>query len=383
MSLVNDIRIEFNVHVRRSVKIEEWLKMSVAALPKERREPDYIEFLNQTFRNFLEELKTIEVTGPITEKIIANIYKSEVIAESIMSAVAKYYAGHPGEAYEELWKGITEIRPFIRSLVADSVNKDDLRNLYRIRKKNEGRITKKDMFHIPYELRHLVSSQRYSIPGFPSLYLGSSLYIAWRELGCPDLNSIVVSRVETIDNVKILDFGYAPQYEPDIYRTLETHHKGEELLSEQYVSRIICWPLIAACSIKVMHKQGHFKPEYIIPQLLLQLIRNDVIGEDVDGIRYFSMNTDDDIPSLLIHNNFVFPVKQSKPTGQCDILKRKFFLTEPASWQLLNLIYEEPEYPLTSDAYIQLVRGIDTRYRSTDFAKIEARLIALPAARVK
>lgn len=365
------------------MKIEDFLKLPDISLPRERSETDFVHFLNETFLEFLNELRNLEITGPITEKIVNNIDKSEIISRSTVSAVTKYYAGHPSEAYEELKTGILEILPFIRNLVADSVDKDYLKNLYRIRIKEDRAFAKKDMFHIPYELRHLVSSQRYSIPGFPSLYLGSSIYIAWRELGCPELNTIVTSRVETRDNVKMLDFGYAPQYEPRMFGTLETHYEGSELISEKFISRIVCWPLLAACSIKVMHKNGNFKPEYIIPQVLLQLVRNNIIGDDIDGIRYFSMNVDYDMPSLLIHNNFVFPVKEARSNGQCKILRDKFFLTEPASWQLLNSIHEEPDYSHTPEAAIQLIRGINTSYRSTDFAKIEARLIELPASKVE
>jgi len=361
------------------MRLLELLKSPVTSLPKEREGIDFLDFLEDVFDKFFRHLSELDVTGDITEKIHLNVDNSRILADSIISSITRYYDGHPGEAYEVLKNGILRVHPHIRSLVAESASAAYFKNLYRIRIKEDKTITREGMFHIPFQLRHLVRSQRYSIPGFPSLYLGSSIYIAWREMGCPDLNNVIVSRVEANEDIKILDFGYVPQYEPEVIANLENYTVGADVLSEMFLARIVCWPLMAACSVKVEHKKSPFKPEYIIPQILLQLIRNDVFGEDIDGIRYFSMNTGNDIPSLRIHNNFVFPVKVNNLSGHCETLKRKFKLTEPASWQLLNSIYEEPDYIHTPDGFIQLVKGINTRYRSTDFAKIEARLTEIPA----
>ena len=60
-------------------------------------------------------------------------------------------------------------------------------NFYRARDNNTGFLyTKEEMFHIPYELRHKVTNQRYSVSGLPCLYLGSSTYLCWEELERPD-----------------------------------------------------------------------------------------------------------------------------------------------------------------------------------------------------
>ena len=39
-----------------------------------------------------------------------------------------------------------------------------------------------DIFHIPYNLRAKISSNRYSISGYPSLYLSTSLELCKQEL---------------------------------------------------------------------------------------------------------------------------------------------------------------------------------------------------------
>ena len=42
-----------------------------------------------------------------------------------------------------------------------------------------------EMFHIKYELRGKVQTQRCSFPGLPCLYLGCSSYVCWLELNRP------------------------------------------------------------------------------------------------------------------------------------------------------------------------------------------------------
>lgn len=37
----------------------------------------------------------------------------------------------------------------------------------------------------------------------------------------------------------------------------------------EVISYLIIWPLMAACSVRVKNTTNTFKPEYIIPQLLL------------------------------------------------------------------------------------------------------------------
>ena len=54
-------------------------------------------------------------------------------------------------------------------------------NLYRMRISKET-LSKEKMFHVPFNMREKVSSARFSIPGFPCLYLGTSLEVCWNEI---------------------------------------------------------------------------------------------------------------------------------------------------------------------------------------------------------
>ena len=167
-------------------------------------------------------------------------------------------------------------------------------------------------------MRGKVSTQRYSIPGFPSLYLGRTLYAAWEEMRRPSIAEFQAVRLESTERIQYLD----------LTRPLFP----ENVKAQEIYRYFMTWPLIACCSVKVKEYNDFFKPEYIIPQLLLQWVRN---TNQVDGIRYNSTHIDfHKSKSEGDFSNLVLPVKQNMQMGHCPELKRIFKVTEPITWQL-------------------------------------------------
>ena len=78
--------------------------------------------------------------------------------------------------------------------------------LYRIRKAEvSGLFNKEEMFHIPFDKRHLITNGRYSINGIPSLYLCESTYICWEELGNPNFDTCNVSMFVNEQMVSVIN----------------------------------------------------------------------------------------------------------------------------------------------------------------------------------
>jgi hypothetical protein len=261
--------------------------------------------------------------------------------------------------------------------------------LYRIRSdRSEFSIPSRgDIFHVPFEKRRLVSNQRYSISGLPCLYLGSSLWICWEELGRPPLDSIWASRFRIVKPVRVLDFQFPPHH---VWRIFEAHSKGtpnasdrssEEKLKERFNqdflrAYLICWPLIAACSIRQERRSGSFVPEYIVPQLLLQWVAQ---GGRVDGIRYFSARMPSQGIHILAHSNCVFPVRTISFKGHCAELTKEFALTEPLSWEALTAINFGPPPVITNKSsnnfsFIQMNKDLVLGYSQTAFSEVETKL---------
>lgn len=208
-------------------------------------------------------------------------------------------------------------------------NDNLIENLYLYK----GRITNpnssflyNDMFHIPLNKRERVSTQRYSIPGVPCIYLGQNSYVCWKELDTPSIDNVAISSYKVIDGTKkIIDLTfpinlYLDNFERTItylqnpllskeilLKTLEMDKKirrgyqlqknKEETIvwtekckntikmlrqtkkNEIELNRLIThfnileiYPLIAFCSVKCLSEGRKHKSEYVLPQLLMNCL---------------------------------------------------------------------------------------------------------------
>lgn len=97
--------------------------------------------------------------------------------------------GFPHKAFEKI-KDIMEkliekpLNIYAKTLwYEDFWREEDSLKLYRMRSVDEVKEYEiEDIFHIPYNLRAKISSNRYSISGYPSLYLSTSLELCKQEL---------------------------------------------------------------------------------------------------------------------------------------------------------------------------------------------------------
>lgn len=71
--------------------------------------------------------------------------------------------------------------------------------------KTNGRKSYTEMFHIPLDKRGIVETQRYSAPGYPCLYLGSSINACWEELRKPRFDDMMVSLFVVNEKFPVLD----------------------------------------------------------------------------------------------------------------------------------------------------------------------------------
>lgn len=290
-----------------------------------------------------------------------NDYNIHVNVDSIKNAcdlvvcvVEKYLNGFPSEAFEsfrELMKLLerTPLQTYYKSILEhfDSSNYQDPLNLFRITCVNENiPYERSRVFHTPYCLRSKVSTSRYSIAGFPSLYLGTSLELCLEEVHHnPHEQFALSSRFQferdfEMNNleIKVIELAIKPQdflterNSFDVNRTFRLI--PERILEKDNVRKayLLWYPLIAACSYIRSNKNDPFAAEYIIPQLLMQWVRSEMgtsrkAYSRLVGIRYFSCAS---IRASDMGFNYVFPAsgKQSKKSF-CPILSRAFKLTKP------------------------------------------------------
>lgn len=181
-------------------------------------------------------------------------------------------------------------------------------------------LVKHRIFHCPFECRTKVKSQRFSIPGFPTLYLGEDILVCAKELDfeISKLKEFIGSVFYNTEPLKIMRLLRIEDFLARKHSVLGSPKSTN--------SFFLLFPLLIASSFKVFDPKGDFKPEYIIPQLLMSFIRK---HNDFEGIMYPSTKLDYSKFKGDHPYNFAFPVKESKSKGYCENLEKKFEWTLP------------------------------------------------------
>lgn len=330
--------------------------------------------VQQIGENYLEHLSYIdkeefEKNGqPIEEfKKDELLTLAQNVLTSILSCLKVYLEeGNPSKSYQLFHESFTiENKSNKKEAPVYSLEFDKLYPVsYRVRKSLSLINHVKDIFHVPFHERHKIKSYRFSIPGYPTLYLANSLYVAVMELGEFDFDNVYVSK-----------FTHKNGNQWNQYPDLLNLRNESYFAQDRFLAR---WPLIMACSLKVAFPECDFKPEYIIPQIILQWTRDRIrIRDDkkrVIGVSYSSSK----IPT---HKkgyygefyNLAIPVEKAFEFGYCNKLKDLFELTIPISFnQALNSnIQAEQEGQVKT--IIDLWSN-EVEYIKTGFGKVETAL---------
>lgn len=363
---------------------EETLRNPLFTLPIRQKDSDnYESLISNILHSYLEIVESIpngslnvpKMNFPnekeVTEEFVKEFQRNFV--GGILKSIKEYLDGSPSRAYSSIDEALKNYAQEFHKRMNET-RFDGTNSFYRIRKANGNyseTFSKKEMFHIPFSQRGRVSTQRFSIPGFPSLYLGDSIYICWEELNRPDVNFFQAARLETTMPLKLLDLSPPPE------------NINHERVSYSY---FMTWPLIAACCVNVKNYLDPFKPEYIVHQLLLQWVR---ANSDFDGIRYKSNRLASEMfkQNGKLHN-IVLPVKDRLSSDLCRELKGNFKLTEAVSWPIHQLVMGGMDAIYMGSGNnpknqqlppLELIRGHKRPYGFSIFGKLESILDGMPA----
>ncbi|PHD80609.1 hypothetical protein [Bacillus toyonensis] len=329
------------------------LYKEVGKLPLTRENYDFVEYLEDCFSTYISGLESI-----YSATLAAVIKKQDLrhvknLCEGIICSLQEYYKGFPSKAFKEFHRVLinnVSIPNHFNHI--KTLQKFDNEFLYKMRVGTDHVFTSEEMFHIPLELRGIVSTNRYSIPGLPCIYLGSSPLTCWEELNKPDLNTVQTSVFKS-DDISYIDLSTPPVVFIDKiikkfydYGTIMKKGLFAKELNEpnEVISYLIIWPLMAACSVRVKNTTDTFKPEYIIPQLLLQFIRYDGF---FDGVSYFSTK------------------------GLCPKLQSKFDVSDAVPCKMYKDSHHCNLHEGEKRVKHEFINGMDLLYSSTDFSKLE------------
>lgn len=306
---------------------------------------DFEAALSEVFDTYISELRSYYESQPGHGRypgVDVNIPEISSICSEIKSCVQEYHNGFPGRAFlilsqvmDQLIKSPLDI--YQKNGSFEMFEEDNLQ-LYRIREVECGTTYKrKDIFHVPVSARSMIATCRYSIAGYPSLYLTTSIKLGLEET-TDNRRKAIASRFKLVRsqqkvNIQVLELGIKPQdfFVEDRLYNGETigRYISSEKLSAPYVraSYLRWYPIIAACSFIRANRSAPFASEYIIPQLLMQWVRTKSRRDSLMGIRYFSCAS---MRASDMGFDYVFPVNNCDYCDNyCSVLRDAFVLTNP------------------------------------------------------
>lgn len=194
---------------------------------------------------------------------------------------------------------------------------NDLLKLFRITYLSKNEINEENqykrsrIFHILFNLRSKITTSRYSIAGYPCLYLGTNLELCALETDYrSNKKTAIASRFQLVRNfeenkvrIRVMDIAVKPQdyLDMSVNKMDSNRHFAIKEWSKQIYDLyeyFFWYPLILACSFIRNNRNEPFAAEYIIPQLLMQWARQKFFEQtdkysDLIGIRYFSCKSNE------------------------------------------------------------------------------------------
>ena len=270
------------------------------------KDSQYLLELNKVFDRYVEHLKT-----HIPEEAIC-ISNVESNINSIKQAIENYFDAKPHKAYDNICSVLKEYTesPFIVSPLDENYafrgiaphkltpniyrnNSENQKGYEKMRQKElsfykaracEKKLKREEMLHIPFNMRGRVATQRFSMPGIPCIYLGTTTFVTWLELGMPEKELFQVASYKLSGQLQILNLCISQMVINGSSRYIDSPE--EEKNAKDFIE---FFPLVIATSFKIMETNRIFKSEYIVSQLIMQ-----VASElNIDGIAYLSKRFSD------------------------------------------------------------------------------------------
>ena len=270
-----------------------------------RGEKTMVQYLTENYEQYISTLKeSIDpsdnpLVGDEMCKMVENkLSDIEANSKCLLDVFRLHGNGRIIEASNKAFEIFEQMKPQMMQRYSGAYKRE---NYYRIRGGTNFPLERKELFHIPVTMRHLVKTERYSMPGYPCLYLASQAELCWYECGKPKQFTMAKFDIpqEDEEHLQFIDFSANLMLLKYDFLSWFHNEKDTKLVRNYLLKHICTYPLRAACSVMVQYPDASFKEEYIIPQLLLQWVAHD---DDFDGIRYESCSPHDEVKSMGGHN---------------------------------------------------------------------------------
>ena len=331
---------------------------------------EYEEFINSNYPEKYKEIKNY------CEKILKAINSYNSAAFETSQKVMKNILMKLIEMYPDLVSNPFEIYKGVQNYKRNSSLGEEYYFKARVLP-TDYKTKTTDMYHIPFNRRDLVATQRFSLPGIPCLYLGKTSFVCWQELGKPAANSFYVAAVKPVEKLKLLNLAYTNA--PLINSIACDIEKEENInIKKDLQSVLNCslgiFPFIIATSFKIYGDDRNFKSEYIVSQLIMMLLFN----RKWDGIAYSSKRMPMNERTFATSLNIAIMPKRNDKEAYSPLMTELVF-KRPVNFEEFKLIscddlWDCPQQQSTSYSKMELANK-PRKYANSTFSIFDGYLV--------
>lgn len=358
--------------------------------------------LDKEAQAFVNELKKCDGSElpPKQHKAVSSMVKRVLMTTtaqfSFLQMVLKHYEESDAKAAQEAFDAMMkEIEPALFVSTVNGVVRFEIKknarfirlrdaqgyNFYRVRFAPNSAIEKdaNEMFHIPSQKRQLASNERFSLCGFPSLYLSTMQQLAWQECGYPPEYYCSEYQYLPSDDVQD-DWKIIALCSPKEIRNrfLATYYNDFDLWLSIVERCLKTYPLILSCSFTNASGKAPFKQEYIIPQMLMQWVHRN--KDKYNGISYFSCIDMRSEQSIWSAYNLVLPaLPPYDDDGLSLALKEHFNWSIPTYVHvpILNSNMIIPDVQILDTYSNEICQALGTQCVSTELISFAGKLLKI------
>lgn len=327
------------------------LYVSEIRFPKHRNGVEYKEYLFKELDSYISVIEKFNYWG--TKALSSGFYDilqsyTPLIKESITAiknSLLYYDKGDYLNSYQELFNNLDKTKEKV-----EFVDLANVQNYYRIRVHDDSKkLSRKELFHVPFHLRQYVNTSRFSLPGMPSLYLSTYPELCWYESGMP--MKYYASKFKIVDDLKLklIDFSIVPDHFAMAIDLDIRNNKVDRLPTheDKLLEFLVMLPYRIASSVSVEDKNVTFIHEYVIPQMILSWIKN---SSEFDGIRYHTVTNHKEAYDWNAYN-IVLPIKNVNSEGYCSELADMFLISEPKYFSIKEFFKANAKLDKISEMY--------------------------------
>lgn len=331
-----------------------------------------------------------EAVASMIKRVLTTTEAQFSLIETVLKCHEKSDAKAAQEAFDVMMKEIepalfvSTVSGVVRFEIKGRTSFGHLRdaygyNFYRVRSAPNSAIEKdaNEMFHIPSQKRQLASNERFSLCGFPSLYLSTMQQLAWQECGYPPeyycSEYQYLPSDDSQDDWKIIAL-CAPKEIRN--RFLATYYNDFDLWLSIVERCLKTYPLILSCSFANASGKAPFKQEYIIPQMLMQWVHRN--KDKYNGISYFSCIDMRSEQSVWNAYNLVLPaLPPYDDDGLSLTLKEHFNWSMPTYVHvpILNSNTTTPDVQILDTYSNEICQALGTQYVPTELVSFARKLL--------